>query len=217
MLQNLDLSKKSDLTNDEATTLSGFMSMIPPVFGKAGSGNNALSSTRTTFLPALRGKEDWETKSRDGGIKRVIEDQMPNIMYQMRDLIATRLGGQNQAIMLATTCLSISQAFAIDLLRFISDTYRDLELSGFPEQSSWLLVTKLVVRIFGTDLDKVRSFIRGKMDVYSHIEVATNSLGDSKDNWSHASISKTRNREPSGYICRICPFFGCSFCARIYF
>ena len=135
-----------------------------------------MSTTRTTFLPALRTKEDWETKTRDGGIKRVIDDQMPNIMYQMRDLIATRLQGNTQAIMLATTCLSTSQAFVIDLSLFISDTFRDLELSEFPEKLSWLLVTKLVMRIFGTDLDKVRSFMRGKMDVQSHQEIATDAL-----------------------------------------
>lgn len=136
MLQNLDLSKKSDLTNDEATTLSSFMAMIPPIFGEPGVGNSSLSSTRTTFLHTLRGKADWETKSRDGGIKRVIEDQMPNIMYQMRDLISTRLDGKTQAIMLATTCLSISQAFTIDLSRFISDTHGDLEISGFPKKQA---------------------------------------------------------------------------------
>ena len=94
----------------------------------------------------------------------------------MKDLIATRLQGNTLAIMLAMTCLSISQAFVIDLSRFVSDTYRDLELSSFPDKSSWLLVTKLVVRIFGTDLDKVRSFMRGKMDVKSHQEIATDAL-----------------------------------------
>ena len=176
MLQSLDLNKKIELTTDESTTLSGYLTMIPPIFGRAGGGNSALSSTRNTFLPALKEKEDWETKNRDGGIKRIIDDQMPNVMYQLRDLISTRLQGQTQAIMLATTCLSILQAFVIDLSRFISDTHRDLELSGFPSKSSWLLVTKLVVRIFGTDLDKVRSFMRGKMDVTSHKEVATDSL-----------------------------------------
>lgn len=176
MLQGLNLSKRSSLTSDKATTLSGFMNTIPPIFGRAGSGNLSLSSTRTSFLPALRTKEDWETKARNGGIKRVIDDQMPNVMYQMRDLIATRLEGQTQAIVLATTYISISQAFVIDLSRFLSDTYRDLEIAGFPPDSSWLLVTKLVVRIFGTDLDKVRSFVRGKMDVSSHAQVATDSL-----------------------------------------
>ena len=64
----------------------------------------------------------------------------------------------------------------IDLSRFISDTYSDLELSGFPVKASWLLVTKLVVRIFGTDLDRVRSFMRGKMDTMDHTQLATDSL-----------------------------------------
>ena len=63
MLQSLDLSKKIELTTDESTTLSGYLTMIPPIFGRAGGGNSALSSTRNTFLPALKEKEDWETKT----------------------------------------------------------------------------------------------------------------------------------------------------------
>lgn len=116
----------------------------------------------------MREKEDWETKSREGGITHIIDDQIKNILCQMRDLISSRLHGKSEAIMLATTCLSISQAFVIDLSRFISDTYNDLSLSGFPAKSSWLLVTKLVVRIFGTDLDRVRAYMRGKMDTMNH-------------------------------------------------
>ena len=78
--------------------------------------------------------------------------------------------------MLAATCLSISQTFLVELIRFVSDTYRDLDLAGFPEKSIWLLVTKLVVRIFGTDLDKVRSYMRGKMDTSDHGQLATDAL-----------------------------------------
>ena len=49
-------------------------------------------------------------------------------------------------------------------------------MAGFPQTSSWLLVTKLVVRIFGTDLDKVRAFMRGKMDTTDHGRLATDAL-----------------------------------------
>lgn len=176
MLKNLDLNHRVHLTSDEATTLSSFMYMVPPILGKAGGGNTALASTKLTFLPALREKEDWENKTRNGGVRYVIEDQMPNVIFQMKDLISTRLYGNSQAIMLATTCLSISQTFLVELIRFVSDTYRDLDLAGFPEKSSWLLVTKLVVRIFGTDLDKVRSYMRGKMDTSDHGQLATDAL-----------------------------------------
>ena len=176
MLKNLDLNQRVKMTSDEATTLSSFTYMIPPNLGKAGSGNSALAGTKTTFLPALREKVDWENKYRNGGVRYIIEDQMPNVIYQMKDLISTRLRGNSQAIMLATTCLSVSQTFVVELIRFISDTYRDLELAGFPEKASWLLVTKLVVRIFGTDLDKVRSHIRGKMDTDAHNQLATDAL-----------------------------------------
>ena len=175
MLKNLDLNQRTKLTSDEVTTLVAFTNMIPSIFGRA-SGNSALSSTKTTFLPAMREKEDWETNSREGGIKRIIEDQIKNVLSQMRDLISARLHGKTEAIMLATTCLSVSQAFVIDLSRFISDTYNDLSLSGFPTKASWLLVTKLVVRIFGTDLDRVRAFMRGKMDTFDHTQLATDSL-----------------------------------------
>ena len=175
MLKNLDLNQRTKLTSDEVTTLSAFTNMIPIIFGRA-SGNSALSSTKTTFLPAMREKDDWETAGRDGGIKRIIEDQIKNILCQMRDLIQSMLQGRSEAIMLATTCLSISQAFVIDLSTFISDTHSDLELSGFPKKASWLLVTKLVVRIFGTDLDQVRAYMRGKMDTMDHMQLATGSL-----------------------------------------
>ena len=94
----------------------------------------------------------------------------------MKDLISTRLSGNSQAIMLATTCLSVSHTFLVELVRFITDTHRDLELAGFPTKSSWLLVTKLVVRIFGTDMDKVRAFMRGKMDTDQHRHLATDAL-----------------------------------------
>ena len=101
---------------------------------------------------------------------------MPNVLYQMKDLISTRLRGNSQAIMLATRCLSISHSFVVDLCRFISDTHRDLEMAGVPASASWLLVTKLVVRIFGIDLDKVRAFMRGKMDTTDHGRLATDAL-----------------------------------------
>ena len=175
MLKNLELNQRTKLTSDEVTNLASFTSMLPSIFGKA-SGNSAFSSTKKSFLPALREKEDWETKSREGGVKRVIEDQIKNVLCQMRDLISARLQGRSEAIMLASTCLTASQAFVIDLSRFISDTHSDLELSGFPKDASWLLVTKLVVRIFGTDLDRVRSFMRGKMDTLDHAQLATDAL-----------------------------------------
>ena len=116
--------------------------MVPSILGKSGSGNSALASTKMTFLPALREKEGWKNASRNGGIKHVIEDQIPNVLCQMGDLFSTRLSGKSQAIMLATTCLSISHTFVVDLARFISDTHHDLDLAGFPTESNWLLETK---------------------------------------------------------------------------
>ena len=86
----------------------------------------------------MREKEDWETRLRDGGIKRIIEDQIKNVLSQIRDLFSARLYGKSEAIMLATSCLSLSQAFVLDLSKFISDTYADLELSGFPAKANWL-------------------------------------------------------------------------------
>ena len=108
--------------------------MIPFIFGRA-KGNSALPSTKNTFLPAMREKEDWETSSRDGGINRIIYDQIKNVLCQMRDLISSRFYGRSEGIMLTMTCLSLPQAFVIDLSRFISDTYSDLHLSGFPEKA----------------------------------------------------------------------------------
>ena len=98
MLKGLDLNQRVSITSDETTTLSSFMFMIPMILGKAGSGNSALSSTKTTFLPALCNKDDWENHTRNGGVKHVIEDQMPNVLYQMKDLITTRLRGNSQAV-----------------------------------------------------------------------------------------------------------------------
>ena len=121
MLKNLDLNDKSQLTNDETTTLAGFINMIPPIFGRS-SGNSAFSSTKTTFLPALKEKDDWETVGCDGGVKRIIEDQIPIVLFQMRDLISTRLAGNSEAIMLATTCLASPHSFVIDLCHLVSDT-----------------------------------------------------------------------------------------------
>lgn len=175
-VKNLDLNVRVKLTSDETTTLSSFMYIIPPILGRADSGNSAINSTENTFLPALREKEDWEHATRNGGVKHVIEDQIPSVIYQMKDLISTRLWGNSQAIMLATTCLPESHTFIVELIRFITDTHRDLDMAGFPTKSSWLLVTKLVVRIFGTDLDKARAFMRGKMDTDQHQHLATDAL-----------------------------------------
>ena len=119
----------------------------------------------------------------------------------MRDLITARLQGNSEAIMLATTCLSASQAFIIDLSRFISKTHRDLELSGFPAGVSWLLVTKLVVRIFGTDLDRVRSFMRGKMDTLDHTTGNRCFMGYAKDSLYNAGVSETRDRKSPHDFC----------------
>ena len=106
----------------------------------------------------------------------MIDDQIKNVLSQMRDLIQARLHGKSKAIMLATMCLSLSQAFVIDLSRFISDTFNDLHVSGFPTKASWLLVTKLVVRIFGTNLDRVQAFMRGKIDTTNHAQSAADPL-----------------------------------------
>ena len=57
MLKKLDLNQRTKLTSDEVTTLAAFTDMIPIIFGRA-SGNSALSSTKTTFLPAMREKDD---------------------------------------------------------------------------------------------------------------------------------------------------------------
>ena len=76
MLKNLDLNQRVKMTSDEATTLSSFTYIIPPILGKAGSGNLALAGTKTTFLPALREKVDWENKYRNGGVRYIIEDQI---------------------------------------------------------------------------------------------------------------------------------------------
>ena len=94
----------------------------------------------------------------------------------MRDLIIARLHGRSEAIILATTCLTASQAFVINLSRFISDTRSDLKISGFLKEASWLLVSKLVVQISGTDIDCVRSFMRGKMDTLDHAQLETDAL-----------------------------------------
>ena len=76
MLKILDLNQKVKLTSDETTTLSSYMYMVPPILGKAGSGNSAIASTKNTFLPAFREKDDWENATRNGDVKHVIEDQM---------------------------------------------------------------------------------------------------------------------------------------------
>ena len=57
MLKNLELNQRTPLTSDEVTTLSAFSSMVPSIFGRS-SGNSALSSTKTSFLPAMKYKED---------------------------------------------------------------------------------------------------------------------------------------------------------------
>lgn len=116
MLKNLDLNQRTKLTSDEVTTLAAFTNMVPSIFGRS-TGNSALSFTKKSFLPAMREKADWETPSRDREIKRIIEEQIKNVLCQMRGLISSRLQGRSEAIMLATTCLSLSQAFVIDLSR----------------------------------------------------------------------------------------------------
>eukprot|EP00957_Ditylum_brightwellii_P122207 9319179-Ditylum_brightwellii.AAC.1 len=56
---------------------------------------------------------------------------------------------------------------------FISDTYQDLESSGFPAQITWQLVTKLVYQVFAGDLDEVRSFMRISHDTRDHLTLAS--------------------------------------------
>eukprot|EP00978_Attheya_sp_CCMP212_P025709 scaffold83212_cov59-Attheya_sp.AAC.4 len=80
---------------------------------------------------------------------------MQSIEESLEEMIVDQLTGSSTVISLALSCLKSSVLFLTGLLNFIKMTYETLhEMSGFPSDRAWALVSKLVYRIFA-DMNKV--------------------------------------------------------------
>eukprot|EP00957_Ditylum_brightwellii_P057919 4391063-Ditylum_brightwellii.AAC.1 len=74
----------------------------------------------------------------------VMQQQIGIVERQLQEAIRMNLTGYPKARAIAVSCLETSLGFLSTVNNFISDTYRDLDSSGFPSATTWQLATKLV-------------------------------------------------------------------------
>eukprot|EP00957_Ditylum_brightwellii_P116017 8850887-Ditylum_brightwellii.AAC.1 len=70
----------------------------------------------------------------------------------------------------------MSLAFLNLTCNFISDTYCNLEVLGFPLKITWQLVTNLVYQVFAGDLDDARGFMRIVHGTRDHLMLASRTI-----------------------------------------
>eukprot|EP00957_Ditylum_brightwellii_P168842 12851689-Ditylum_brightwellii.AAC.1 len=113
-----------------------------------------VTSTKDTWLPGIVSFAHRETFNRLGGMKIVIQQQIGTVKQQIQESIWMNLVNHPKARAVAVSCLDISLGFLNVVSNFITDKYRDLDVSGFPSQITWQLVSKLVYQVFAGDLDE---------------------------------------------------------------
>eukprot|EP00957_Ditylum_brightwellii_P081772 6221512-Ditylum_brightwellii.AAC.1 len=109
-----------------------------------GSAVKMVTSIKDAWLPGIANFGSWETSNRLGGLKVVIQQQIGNVEKHFRTAINMNLRHNAEAHDIAISCLETPLAFLNLASTFISDTYWDLEVLGFPPQITWQLITKLV-------------------------------------------------------------------------
>eukprot|EP00957_Ditylum_brightwellii_P017188 1295680-Ditylum_brightwellii.AAC.1 len=102
-----------------------------------------VTTTKDSWLPGIPKFEDWETNNRLGGMKVIIQHQIVHVERHFHHIIRANLTGYPNANAIAISCLETSLGFLNTTSNFITDTYRDLEVAGFPAQITWQLVSKL--------------------------------------------------------------------------
>eukprot|EP00957_Ditylum_brightwellii_P172836 13157671-Ditylum_brightwellii.AAC.1 len=98
-----------------------------------------VTSTKDTWLPSIASFTHWETSNHLGGMKIVIQQQIETVEQQIQESIWMNLVNHPKARAVAVSCLETSLGFLNVVSNFITDTYRDLEVSGFPSQITWQL------------------------------------------------------------------------------
>ena len=152
-VSDMDTRKKVNVSSDEATVVEAFQHPLPRCF----RGNSSAAGIGS-WLPGLKNKTAWENKSGTHGVKVAIRDNMEGIRGRIDAVITQRLGidpstgkSYDEATALARELLSDTVTFLTSLIAFMSTTHNNLVTAGYPEESAWNLVTKLVYRLFATD------------------------------------------------------------------
>eukprot|EP00957_Ditylum_brightwellii_P000761 60372-Ditylum_brightwellii.AAC.1 len=96
-----------------------------------------VTSTKDTWLPGLTSYGRWETPSRLGGMKVVLQQQLGTVEQQLRESIRMNLNRHPKARAVAVSYSETSLGFLGLVNNFISNTHRDLESSGFPADIAW--------------------------------------------------------------------------------
>ena len=159
-LKEMETRKKLELSADEALALESFKHPLPKVF----NGGSSEDTLVTTWLPGIVSKRKWEDEYGLSGAKITIRDNIEVIRTRIESIITERLRNHKEAEALAMQLLSDTIAFLESLSRFITETYDRLALSGFGKDRSWLLVSKLVHRLFATDCHLRRGAVSEVLD-----------------------------------------------------
>ena len=161
VLKNMEIRKKLELTADEALIIESFKHALPRIFN---GGSSAAATSTSAWLPGVPTKDKWEDNLGLSGAKITLRDNETTIRTRVEEVISQRLQGHQEAQSLARVLLSDTIAFVGCLNRFISETYKRLDESGFGKVDSWKLVSKLVHRIFATDCHQRRGAVSEFLD-----------------------------------------------------
>ena len=161
VLKSMEIRQKLDLTADEALIIESFKHALPRIFNGTSSGN---SNNFTSWLPGIQTKDKWEDNAGLSGAKVTIRDNEASIRLRIEEVINQRLDGYPEAQSMARVLLSDTITFVGAVIRFISETYKRLEESGFGKTESWKLVSKLVHRLFATDCHHKRGAVTEFLD-----------------------------------------------------
>ena len=145
----------------ETQMAASFKNLFPSVFGKGGS----ATLDDAECLPAITSGDKWDNGTT--GVKHQLSRNMNDISHQLDSVIKKVLRDHHEARQLAIDCVTASKRFVIDLLTFMSTEYVLWQQRGLTKKDSWLLVCRMVRRIF-EDMQSVRISarnIRDKEDV----------------------------------------------------
>ena len=160
VLKGMEIRQKLDLTADEAVIIESFKHALPRIF----NGGSSTTNTFGSWLPRNATKDKWEDNVGLSGAKITMRDNEASIRSRVEEVIGQRLVGYQEAQSLARILLSDTITFVGALNRFISETYKRLEESGFGKVDSWKLVSKLVHRLFATNCHYKRGLVSEFLD-----------------------------------------------------
>ena len=114
-------------------------------------------------LPGLPTKAHWDDPSKDAGLMYLIKETIPKVKQALEPVITITLQNHPNALVLANKCLDETVSFVTQFMTFVSKTYDNLTLAGFPSQSAWNLVASVIKRMFSVDFDLVRATVREQL------------------------------------------------------